>query len=178
MRSNKFITVSLILVLTIVLSSAAVFAEEVEEITYSSVVTANPLGVLFGLFNASYEQPLHFSTSYQVGGSFYSYEIGDLKWSGFGVDGSYRMYADQALNGLYYGPVAGLSSSSIEDSFEKESGLSFRVGGVAGRQWIMGDGFAIDLNLGAVYSISNVELDGETVSGFSPTLRLNIGYAW
>jgi len=88
---------------------------------YNKAISADPVGLAFGIFNATYENKLGSSNSFTLFGSYFTFQSGD--WVAFGFGGSYRWYlkigdGNKALKGLSVGPYASLG-------FWKWKGQSF-----------------------------------------------------
>lgn len=147
----------------------------------SNVVTINPLGFIFGVYNASYETAVSNSASVQVEGQYLSWDLGFGEVSGVGVGASLRYYPGQlAPHGFYVGPGATVAfvSATSEDLWTgettTETATVFGAYGTAGYQWIGGGGFAV--NLAANVTMMFGGLEGP--SGISPGLSFGIGYGW
>lgn len=159
-----------------------------------NVIKANPLGLLFGSANLSYERALTEKSSIAVSPSFGSYKLGGFKYSSVGLGAEYRFYLSSSKNapeGVYVSPAISYTSGKVsyEDAFfgtavsdAKFGGL--QVKGVFGKQWIWDSGFTIDLNGGISYinfsytDNSNTAFSGLKGSGVLPTLAFGIGYAF
>ena len=161
----------------------------------TSIITVNPLGLVFGYINAHYEIALNEMNGlgFNAGANFYN--LSGWSWFGANVSGEYNWYFQKhALNGWFAGPVAGVSFVNINYEYtaldsslalvtKKDSASSFgiQVGGHGGYRWIWDNGFTLDLQGGFMYTVSSaVTLGGATApfGGFGPLLGVNLGYAW
>lgn len=154
------------------------------------VVKTSPLSLLFGNFNAKYEQKLTDKTSFLVGAN-YLYKFLGQDVSTFGLDGEYRFFVTNKKKdvpeGFYAGPSLSFNygSYNFEDIIgggEEGSGnySTLGVGVTLGYQWIFESGVALDLGAGPQYNVglSNSGDDGFDVSGVSPRILLAVGYAF
>lgn len=160
--------------------SGASFAQEKAP---ANVVKVNPLGLLFGNLNFTYERAIsaHSSLNATVGYTSLSATVDgeNTRLTGFGVGGGYRYYfsADKvAPDGWYVGPNAAYSSATIEGA-----GVStFGVGALAGHQWVFDSHFDLDLFFGAQHLSVNTtgDISELNVSGILPQLGLALGFAF
>jgi len=160
----------------ILLIAIAIFAFSFTSNAQTSVVKINPLGMVFGYFNASYETLVTESSSVEVGGGFMSI----LGYTGYNVSGKYKIYfleSQEAPRGLYAAPVLGYSGLSGKNY---NGGGFLTAGAIAGYQFIFGGGdtgFALDLNAGLKYSAIKTSVAG-LGGGVGATFGLSIGYAF
>ncbi len=172
----------LLVVLAISLFSfSAVKAQDV-----SGVIKVNPLGMAFGVFNATYEKPMSESSSLTVGASFFSWK--NLNISGIGGRLGYRLYfsnSSTAPEGLFVSPVLDLNSYSYDyytynddgsTKIEKQSVFSVGGGVQGGYQWVWDSGVALDLFFG--YGYRAAKFENYDYSGGYPMLGLAVGYAF
>ncbi len=179
--------------LVIALAVAIVGTSKAQE----NVVKVNPIGLLFGSFNVGYERVINDNHSAQLNINIISFKVGDSKFSGFGITPEYRFHFGNHENpkGFYGGPFLNFNTFTWkvepEDFFgvttpgSETSVTAFGIGGLIGHQWIFGEAFALDLNLGAAYN--SVSIDSETdddpgfglaASGILPRFSLSLGYAF
>jgi hypothetical protein len=160
-----------ILLLTLVLM---LLVANVSMAAGDQTVTVNPFGLLFGIFNGTYEKSLGNQNSFLISGSFYSWELLGDRITGLGVGGGYRMYfGDEDFSGFFGQGTAGVS-------FVNAPGVSatgFDLGALAGFKWLFNQGFTVEAGAGA--NILFAKLEGyDTFGGFSPALQLSLGYTW
>ncbi len=95
----------LCMVMLVMLFSVAVFAEEEpKQVLPKQVLSVNPLGLAFGIFNVEYESVISDSSTWAVKGLYWNYETGDWSWSALGAGGRYRGYfSPKAPAGGYWG---------------------------------------------------------------------------
>ncbi|KAA3640558.1 MAG: DUF3575 domain-containing protein, partial [Bacteroidetes bacterium] len=148
----------------------------------SNVIKANPIGLAFGNFNATYEKVLNDASSVLVKGS-YRYSLFGIDVSTFGIGAGYRFYITNknkpAPGGFYVQPQASFSGGSVGDS--GASYTSFGVGAELGYQWVWDSGFVLDLGLGPNYTVLSGEVDDfgrDSAGGILPSATLAIGYAF
>ena len=154
----------------------------------SGIVKVNPLGFIFGIFNATYEKPLNEASSISVGASFFNWSSVNI--SGLGLSSEYRFYFSnnsEAPHGMFAAPVLQFNSLTYDGAGyydddlnyhkgDKETVLSFGGGVKAGHQWIWDSGIALDLYFG--YGYRAAKFDSYDYSGGYPMLGLAIGYAF
>ena len=178
---RRFAALVIVLVVPLLAGAFAV------AIAAERVVSINPLGLVVGIYNLSYEGVSSDGQTYVVAGEFISWDLGDWKLSGMGASAGLRFYPRYtAPSGFYYGPQGAVAfvSATYTDPFTLETftgqGTTFSVGGVAGYQWISQGGFAFNLSAGVAFSFGAVSAGGYTAptSGMSPALGFSLGYAW
>lgn len=155
--------------LTISLSDT--FAQRVVR-KYNQSISANPIGLAFGLFNATYEQALNAENSFTVGANYWGY----AGWTAFGISGSYRWYlfqdSEKMLKGLSFGPLVSFGMWGYEnDTYANSTSLS--VGGEIAYKWVF-DGFVVEPN--AQISFNVLSIDGLSYRPFG--IGVSLGYAW
>ncbi|MEM9337279.1 MAG: DUF3575 domain-containing protein [Bacteroidota bacterium] len=158
--------------------------------TKSGAIKVNPIGLLFGFANASYEKALGANSSAQLGARLIFADFGSTELSGFGFRPEYRRYPNGALNRFYWGPVINFDSFTAKDSFlDSEANVTSLGGGLKiGMNWLLGqkENVVIDLGLGAQYLNTSVDVKLGSENGFdlgsfdgvSPILNFSIGYAF
>lgn len=151
------------------------------------VVTLNPLGFILRVYNLRYERAMTEAQSWVAGGQFLSWNLGNWAVTGIGAAGGLRFYPRRtAPAGFYYGPEAGVAHVSVRytgpitKSSSTGQGVTLSAGGLAGYQWVTGGGFAVDLSAGLTFSFGGVSAGNQAapLGGVSPSLGLNLGYAW
>ena len=155
-----------------------------------NVVKANPLGLVFGVADFSYERAISDKTSFEIGVSYSGADVTTpsekISTSAIGGEGKFKFYFSSdkdAPRGWYAAPFASYSVASASDNAGIDVGYStFSGGALAGYQWVFGggdSGFALDLNFGAQYmSVSATENTTVSIDGFLPRLGVSLGYAW
>ena len=140
-----------------------------------NIVKVNPVGIVFGVFNAEFEHAFAENSSFTIGASYLNWKAFDV--TAVGADLGYRYYFSKnndAPEGIYVSPFVTLGSYTNTDTDESAFAVGF--GGKAGYQWIWESGLALDLNFG--YGYQSVKFDSETISGGLPQLGLALGYAF
>jgi len=155
-----------------------------------NVVKVNPLGLLFGAAQVSYEKALNEESAFEISIAFASVNASvdgtDSKATGFGAEAKYKFYfssSHDAVRGWYAAPVVNYNSATAKSGGSKGTVAFFGGGAVAGYQWVFGGadtGFALDLNLGAQYISTSTsgDISGLNISGVLPRLGLGLGYAF
>jgi hypothetical protein len=173
-----------ILLSLFLLSSVTSYAQQTEN--YDNAITANPLGLAFGLLNAQYEFQLGSANSVLIRGNYWTPGGLFSGWSAYGFGGSYRWYMDAfkqgttPISGFSFGPAVSVDfwSWDDEDVFgidtDYDGGATFRIGAEANYKWVWG-GFALEPGINLMFAIADIEGLG-TISPFG--ILFNIGYAW
>lgn len=134
------------------------------------VVSANPFGLLLGLFNAEYERTVSESTTAGVGGSFFNDDDDD---DYVNADVFYRYYpSGRPLQGFAFGVKAGVTRVTSEGTF-------FGFGFDSNWSWLLGrdDRFYVGLGFGLKRLFGRSESQGDPT--VIPTVRVvNIGFAF
>jgi hypothetical protein len=131
------------------------------------VVSANPFGLLFELFNAEYERVVSEVSTMGVGGSMFSSE-GEMTY--LNADLFWRLYpTGSPLNGWAFGGKVGITS--VEDA--EYFGYGFDVN----RSWVVGkqQNFYVGIGFGLKRLVGADDLAIQLI----PTIRIvNIGFAF
>jgi hypothetical protein len=141
-----------------------------------NVVSANPFGMLFELFNAELERRVSPTTTLGVGGSTATVETYDYdsQWNTTTREERYvnadvfvRYYPKgRALNGRSFGLKAGLTTVPNQGTF---FGFGFDVN----RSWMLNEHFYFGTGLGLKRLVGTDDADFDLK--YIPTLRLNLG---
>lgn len=179
MKSNIRTAMGLVLTLGVV-GSAALPLQAQTSVSRApqSVISANPFGVLFGLFNAEYERVVSKSATAGFGGSTFpsggdNYINADVFW---------RFYPEGTpLEGWAFGAKAGVTRFSANSDVDgtKETSTFFGAGFDVNRSWIMGPSENFYVGIG--FGLKRIYVgNSETLSlKFVPTFRIvNIGIAF
>ena len=148
-----------------------------------NVVKANPLGLIFGNANISYERALGNHSSIVFAPSFGFLKLNDLKYSTFGLGAEYRFYlsgSKMAPKGTYVAPGVSFQFGKVKSDVSETNLTGFGGKAVIGRQWVFESGFTLDLQGGIQYTSFSFEGDigASAFKGVLPTLGLGLGYAW
>jgi len=172
---KKLSTLLLAIILIAILSTANTFAQK--GIKYNQSISANPLGLLFGVFNATYEQQIAPKNTFTISGSYFAY----YDWSAGSIGGSYRFYLLQedvrAIQGFSFGPMAQIAfwSWGGPSTYSYEGGTVFYIGAEATYKWVFSGGFMVEPSLQLRFGVNQLE----GLGGFSSYgLGVNLGYAW
>jgi hypothetical protein len=169
--------------------STAILAEG----TKTHAITVNPIGLVFGSFNAELNWALAPSFSFTIGGSYSSYSSSDWKYTLLGAEGGVRLYwTGTAVNKWYIGPLIGFTtiSAKFTEPLSKvtatASASAINYGALVGYQSIWESGFTFDFGLGVqlltipavTTTISGLEYKNTSISITLPLIKLAIGYAF
>ncbi len=140
---------------------------------YSNGISANPIGLVFGFLNATYEFQTAPENSITISGYYWNF----LGWTAYGFGGSYRFYIVKEekkaiIEGFSFGPAASIGFWGYESSLYSNA-TSFAIGGEAAYKWVWG-GFMLEPNVQLMINVLNIE--GLAYRSFG--LGVNIGYAW
>ncbi len=122
-----------------------------------NVVKLNPLSLLLATGNVSYERAIKKNQTFQIGGYYSGFSLGDVKYSGFGITPEYRFFfsgAKQAFNGAYVAPFVRYQNFSLKDKDTNEKATMYTIGGGAtiGYEKKFSSGFVIDVFAGPSYN--------------------------
>ena len=124
----KFRITTILLIIAVVFSLNTNNATA-KKVTYHQSITANPVGLAFGMLNATYEQQLSRTNSFTVSGYYWDLGSSAGSWVAYGIGGSYRWYNDifhtrkKPLEGLSFGPKIAISSWGYNTKYSWESEL-------------------------------------------------------
>jgi hypothetical protein len=147
-----------------------------------NVIKVNPLGIIFGIAGVSYERALDSKSSAQFDINFGGLSVSGNKYTNLGAGVNYRRYfgsTAEAPKGFYIMPGIGFLNTKIKTSGGSGSSTGVTFKAVGGNQWILGSGFAIDLNAGFQYANITPSINGvnyDKFSGFFPALGFSLGY--
>lgn len=194
---KKILIISLVLV---TLSFTSAFA-----VQRGTSITANPLGLLFGIFNLEANFSVAPNLSVPVSGMYFGYSTtdGDNEWDfqliGLGVGLRYY-WQKKAVNGWYLGAVLNYNNATVDLETEHiatgetvtgdSTASAISYGFLIGYQSIWDSGFTLDFGLGAQLLTlpdfdvevkkggvtEKKEYDGASVT--IPLLQLALGYAF
>jgi len=145
-----------------------------------SLVSANPIGLLFEWYNGEFERALSTTTSIGVAASSFG-DLDDYDSERYSVlDAIGRYYpSGRALRGFSVGVSAGLANFSRDEvvgcpECDDDEGTFGTVGIRGDYVWILGrdQHFAVAAGLGAKRILGGGDLEG------LPIGRLSIGWAW
>ncbi len=138
-------------------------------------ITADPIGLAFGLLNATYEQRVGNANSFTVFGSYWSYS----EWTAVGFGGSYRWYFNlndgkTPLEGLSAGPMISVGFWDWGGPFASfDGGTSIAIGGELAYKWIFNQ-FVVEPILRLNFNVADI--NGLDYRAYG--LGVNLGYAW
>jgi hypothetical protein len=142
---------------------------------YTHSISADPISLAFGVFNATYEWQTAPINSFTIFGEYWSF----VDWSAYGIGASYRWYPHLFEDGKK--PLEGFSvGPRIDISFWNWGGYtglnnnytSIGIGGEAAYKWVFG-GFVVEPLIVINIPILKIVY---TYGAFGP--GVNLGYAW
>jgi len=168
-RARRSLVIALVLACGLAQTAAAQDAPVAQATTpaHQQQISANPFGLLLGLFNAEFERKVSGSATLGIGGSFFDDDDGDDYVNG---DVFFRYYpSGHPLDGWAFGVKVGATNV--------ESSTYFGFGFDANWSWLLGknDNFYLGVGFGLkrLFGTSDEEIK------FVPTIRLvNIGVAF
>lgn len=180
---NKFIT--LFIVFTIVAATTTFTTINAADYTTpkSKVVSIDPIDLINGRINATFENKMSATNSFTINASYWSF---NKYLSAGGVGASYRWYIDpfeegkKSLNGLSVGPRLDFFYWTYDWSewhMDNYSYTTLAIGGEVNYKWAFGDGgkWIIEPSIKIAFPILKEKgYDHYTNYGFG----VNIGYAF
>jgi hypothetical protein len=147
-------------------------------VEHKQMVTANPIGIVFGWFNAEYERKATETTTWGISASNFQGFDDDFNYSN--VSALARYYPQgAALTGFFVGGKIGFHHVSDDNGFgDDDSTSAIGLGVDVGYNWLIGKErkFAISIGMGAT------RLFGEDTGDIGltiPNIRvINIGFAF
>lgn len=165
---SRLIRSSLLLSALVLFSAAGPRAAQAQDAIAPrmNVISANPFGLLFSLFNAEYERAVTQSSTAGIGGSFFPNDnVGEGDY--LNMDVFWRFYTSgRPFDGWSFGAKAGYTT-------DLGVGFGFDVN----RSWLTGanDNFYVGLGFGLKRILGSPAGDPD----FVPTIRLvNVGFAF
>lgn len=143
---------------------------------YSNSISANPVGLAFGILNATYETQLSPQNSLTISGYYYSWAV---DWAAYGIGGSYRWYivkeqGKRIIEGFSFGPMAAFSFWSKRGTGTTDGGATLSIGIEGAYKWVFG-GFVVEPILTLSFPVSRFS-GAPTYQSYG--LGVNLGYAW
>lgn len=163
------------------------------------VIKTNPFGLAFGNFNLTCEKVFSPSSSVIIAGNYtynllgsqislsglegnFTYDLlgSQISLGGFGL--GYRYYFTHVRkavpSGFYISPMGKMAIGKVQRSRDTKSSLSeFGIGGLIGYQWSWYSGFTLDLGIGPMYTMINVD-HNLVSSGVLPAGIFTVGFAF
>ncbi len=170
MRLKLFVII-LVAVFAIALPSKSLVAQ-----SYNNAISANPIALAYGMFNATFESRMSAANSFTISGYYWSFG----SWTAFGIGGSYRWYLKliqdnkKPLEGLSAGPALAVGFWKWDNTYYNYGGgTSIAIGGEAAYKWVF-DGFVVEPILQIMFNVANIQ--GLDYRPFGA--GVNLGYAW
>lgn len=173
------------ILLSAALLAAGLFVNDAKA-QQKSVIKVNVLSPIVKTASLFYEHPVSDNKSVQLGFFYTGYKVSETKFSGFGFTPEFRFYlsGDDAPEGFYVAPFARyqnftLSTPSMgtfnangeyvaSTGKDDEATLNTVGGGViAGRHWIFGEHFSLDVFLGPQLNTGTMKVKSGSEESFS-----------
>lgn len=169
---------AIVLFFALLVSSPAYAQDTRQPVDHKQIVTANPIGIVFGWFNAEYERKINETTTWGVSASHLTFFDDDFTYSN--VSALARYYPQgAALTGFFVGGKMGVHNVSDDSEFrDDENGTFLGLGVDVGYNWLVGKEkkFVISVGMGATRLFGG-DLDGASFT--LPNIRvINIGFAF
>ena len=192
-RKGRMIKIFVILgvVLLLGVSANTCFSQEVEKKELTQVISVNPLALVYGTANISYEKALKPNLGVEGEVVFASQKMADWEWTAFGVTITAKKYTESSAPlKFWYGGGIGILPISAKYTYfdwtewktktETASGTFLSLSGSAGYRWLIGEKFTIEGSLGISYYAGSLTIAGEKLpfGGITPTIGLSLGYAF
>lgn len=127
-----------------------------------------------------YERTIADDKSVQLGAFYTGFNVGETRFSGFGITPEFRKYftkSKQAPAGFYVAPFLRYQSFKLKvepsEDWDDESGTeakgslnTFGGGLIVGNQWILGERFVIDAFFGPSYNAGGVKAESGEEENF------------
>lgn len=150
----------------------------------SNMLSTNPLGMIFGVFNLEYQKAVGAKNAIGISGVFWKPPALDITIMGGSV--SFNLYTKKSFHGFFLKPAVDVGYASWKyteidpitwTSTEKDmTAVTFSLGAVAGYRWLWKSGFSIGLGGGASYTLGDYE--GIDFGGVGPSLLFDLGWAF
>lgn len=150
-------------------------------------VKANPLGLLFGSFNALVETGIsdNFGLEGQLGFVSRNSDLGVDEWTfnafNIGAAGKYYLNPREGWDRFYVGGYLRFNTGTwgLDDSTDDVTSTRLALGIIFGQKWVADSGFVFELGAGAgralINNIDDVDLDG-LLFDLDIIIRLAVGY--
>jgi hypothetical protein len=174
--------------LVVCLAAVAVLActVSVSAQTKSNMLSTNPLGMIFGIFNLEYQKGIGEKDAIGISAMYWKPPLIDLSIIGASI--SYNIYFKSTFHGFFIKPSVSIgfaswkfttidmTSSSFGTKTEDKTAMDFGLGAIAGYRWLWNGGFSIGLGGGMTYTFGSFE--GIDFGGVSPALLFDLGWAF
>jgi hypothetical protein len=126
--------------------------------TKTNMLSTNPLGIIFGVFNLEYQKAIGPKNALGISAVYWNPPAVDISVIGGAV--SFNIYSKKAFHGFFVKPAVNVGFASwkwvdINMVETDESGVSFGLGAVAGYRWLWNSGFSIGLGGGVSYTLGD-----------------------
>ena len=172
-------------IVTIVLALAITSVLSAQESTNKTIMIGTDLAPwAFGAAN-SYFGLIHNSGKNEIGIAAFSGKDDDENLSFLGIIPSYRLYPSGKGKGIFFEGGLGLGFINWDYAKEEVSAITFWPTINLGYKWSFNFGLSVTPYAGGSYGIGEVEAsdgtvktfeDGSTLTGFGPSLGLQLGY--
>jgi len=178
MKISKILVAIILLGIVITSADAQVTLKKKK---YNESITFNPVSLVFGAFDVTYEKALSKDNSFTASLSYYSYDA----WVGYNLGGSYRWYKPldkrHIIEGFSFGPAINFTywdySPAIESASDAyDGGISVQIGGEIAYKMVIEKWFVVEPI--AKFYLPLFSPDGLTDNFQYFGLGVNLGYGW
>jgi hypothetical protein len=165
--------------ITLLVSTLSVSAQ-----TKSNMLSTNPLGMIFGIFNLEYQKGIGEKDAIGISGMYWKPPAIDLSIIGASI--SYNIYFKSTFHGFFIKPSISIGFASWKyttldmntfmPTTADKTAMDFGLGAIAGYRWLWDSGFSIGLGGGMTYTFGSFE--GIDFGGVSPALLFDLGWAF
>lgn len=143
-------------------------------------ILVNPLGLLFGMFNAEVGVGLTDNLSVNMNGSYWSFELGDVDLTAYGGGAGVQFFfTGQLYHGWFIYPSFQFARARATSGDLSAQATAYGLTTLAGYQW---DWKPFTLRLGAGFSYFSGTASGDDIetgfNGASPALDASLGFTF
>ena len=172
---NKMLTLAFILLATLAIIPQQTHAQE-------NLIKLNPLSLVIGTVNTSFEHKMNEKQSAQLGLGFVFIKIAGVSYSGVFLTPEYRFFLTSDIKdvpaGFYAAPFLRASFLGFKEGGDSITNFNSIGGGaVIGYQWVWSERFSLDIFAGpSISTTSNDDVDAR-FTGIGGRLGAAVGIA-
>ncbi len=166
-----------LLTILIIIFAMSLPSESYSAGNYENSISGDPISLIFGNINVTFEHQVMPQNSFTVFASYWSY----FDWTAWGIGGSFRWYivkepGKRILEGFSFGPFLAVNFWSWGGNTflnDYAGGTTIAIGGEAAYKWVF-SGFVVEPILRLAIPFGT--LNGLSYRSFG--IGCNLGYAW